>query len=871
AAPNWTAAAYDDSSWSQASGPGLGFEAGVPVAYWRFDEGAGTTMAEDASGNGHHGSLTGSAAFGAAGQSLQTETAVSFANTLGKVTIPHSPALNPATFTFAAWVYPAAATGDYQSVITSRRGTSPSIGYVLYITPGGSWTFWTRGNSGGWSTLDGPAVSFGQWSHVAISRDAAGMNRLFVNGSEVTAAAGSYAPNPSSPLHFGAGNHDGSQFRLNGRIDDATFWKTALGTTLIQQHRDATGGSFPTAAYGGHYQTNVQDAMETVNPGLYARYSFTLADPATLASLSLRVKYDDGFIAFLNGTEVVRKNAIGTRVHDSVADSDRSDSAAVVWEETDLTANGLPLLVAGQNTLAIHAMRRSLAHPDFLLTPELRTTRTETAAAGYFATATPGQANSALTSPGPEIMQVSHTPAEPLPDTSITVTARVKPRLAPIQSVSLTPRVQYNPEGAPLAMTDSGPWPGATDGSRLFTVIVPSSGGAAARQMFRYFLTATDSAARSWRAPFITDTSNDDGKSQSPQYYGTVVRDTTLGTPAMPVLQWFTQDVPNSDTRTGSRASCFYQGQFYDNIYVRQRGGYTSWGSQKFNFNRGDGLYVDEILGNVGEVNMNSAGADSTYLRPLLAFDLWRQCGHEAPAAHLVAMYRNGSFHRMSSMIEQVDEDLLERYGLDPEGALYKFVQRVGETPLPGGDYSNSPALGDTIYGVEKKTRLHEDLSDLNALVAGINQTDAAVRNAYLFRHLNIPNFVNFMAVRNLTGDGDTNRKNFYLHRDSNHSGEWRLIPWDKDFTFGVYYGGNTPNPWNATRTYYGDPGGTNQWCVLFEAGYQNPWIREMVARRIRQLADATIGPPGTPSETTLLEARLETIRATFTPLPTGV
>jgi hypothetical protein len=271
AAPNWTAAAYDDSSWSQASGPGLGFEAGVPVAYWRFDEGAGTTMAEDASGNGHHGSLTGSAAFGAAGQSLQTETAVSFANTLGKVTIPHSPALNPATFTFAAWVYPAAATGDYQSVITSRRGTSPSIGYVLYITPGGNWTFWTRGNSGGWSTLDGPAVSFGQWSHVAISRDAAGMNRLFVNGSEVAAAAGSYAPNPSSPLHFGAGNHDGSQFRLNGRIDDATFWKTALGTTLIQQHRDATGGSFPTAAYGGHYQTNVQDAMETVNPGLYAR------------------------------------------------------------------------------------------------------------------------------------------------------------------------------------------------------------------------------------------------------------------------------------------------------------------------------------------------------------------------------------------------------------------------------------------------------------------------------------------------------------------------------------------------------------------------------------------------------------------------
>ena len=79
-------------------------------------------------------------------------------------------------------------------------------------------------------------------------------------------------------------------------------------------------------------------------------------------------------------------------------------------------------------------------------------------------------------------------------------------------------------------------------------------------------------------------------------------------------------------------------------------------------------------------------------------------------------------------MIEQVDEDFLKRNDLDEEGALYKFVQRLGETPLAGGDYSNSPALGDTLYGVEKKTRLNEDLTDLNALVAGIKQTDAALR-----------------------------------------------------------------------------------------------------------------------------------------------
>ena len=221
-------------------------------------------------------------------------------------------------------------------------------------------------------------------------------------------------------------------------------------------------------------------------------------------------------------------------------------------------------------------------------------------------------------------------------------------------------------------------------------------------------------------------------------------------------------------------------------------------------------------------------------------------------------------------MIEQVDEDFLNRNNLDEEGALYKLVQRIGETPN-GNDYSNSPALGDTLYGIEKKTRLYENFADLDALVAGINQTDSAARNAFLFRHLNIPNFVNTMAARNLTGEGDMNRKNFYLHRDSNHSGEWRLFPWDKDFTFGVSYNTTVANPWQASKTYYCDPGGTNQWCVLFEAGLNNPQLRQMVARRIRHLADDILGPIGTAYNTTVFESRLESIRSGMLPLPTGV
>lgn len=869
ASPDWRSNSYDASGWELAAGSGLGFESGTATAYWPLDESAGSSVAVDATGNGYDGTLSGSATPGAAGHSPTTLNAVGFSGSLGKISVPYSPALNPETFTFAAWVRPQQSTGTYQAIVTSRQD-NPGRGYILYITPAGKWEFWT-GTGSGWNYCGSPAVEFGEWTHVAIVRRRNGDLRLYLNGVSAASRNGTgFGPNPGNPLHLGAGNQDGSLFRFDGTIDDATLWNHDIGELLIQTHRDNSGGTFPTPAYGGHYQTNVQASLETVNPGLYARHAFTVADPAVLASLQLRMKYDDGFVAYLNGAEVARRNLTGTRAFDSVADSDRSDTAAVVWEELDISSAGLPLIVPGLNTLAIHAMRRSLTHQDFLCNPELNATSTTGASDGYFASATPGQPNSHLTSPGPDITEVSHTPAEPLPGQAVTVTARVRPRFAQaIRSVTLVPRIQYNAESAPIAMTDAGPVEGATDDSRWFTGTIPNAGGAAARQMLRYYLTSSDTSSRTWRSPFITDTSNDDGKSQSPQYHGTVIGDPALAA-GMPVLQWFTQDVANSDTRTGCRASVFYQGKFYDNIYVRQRGGYTSAGSQKFNFNRGHGLFVDDTIGTVGEVNMNSAGADSSYLRPLLAFDLWRLSGHEGCFAHIVAMVRNGSFHRMSSMIEQVDEDFLNRYDLDENGALYKFVQRVGETPLPGGDYSNSPALGDTLYGVEKKTRLYENINDLDALVAGLNQTDPAARDAYLFRHLNIPNFVNFMAVRNLTGEGDMNRKNFYLYRDSEHSGEWRIFPWDKDLTFGSYYNESIANPWQASQTYYHDPSGTKQWCVLFEAGLNNPQIRAMVARRIRGLADGILGPIGTATNGSLLEARLETIRSGMLPLPEG-
>ena len=52
--------------------------------------------------------------------------------------------------------------------------------------------------------------------------------------------------------------------------------------------------------------TNVGAAMVGVSPTAFVRIPFTVADPARFNRVVLKLRYDDAFIAYINGTEVAR-------------------------------------------------------------------------------------------------------------------------------------------------------------------------------------------------------------------------------------------------------------------------------------------------------------------------------------------------------------------------------------------------------------------------------------------------------------------------------------------------------------------------------------------------------------------------------------
>lgn len=147
--------------------------------------------------------------------------------------------------------------------------------------------------------------------------------------------------------------------------------------------------------------TDLLDAMAN-SATAYVRVPFEIQTASSVFSLILSMQYDDGFVAYLNGTEIARANAPDDPAWDSDADGTNRDASAVVFEDFDVSEFA-PLVHTGSNVLAIHAMNTNVASDDFLMVPRLTTMqpgRVESTERGYIEAPTPGGPNGSTTYSG---------------------------------------------------------------------------------------------------------------------------------------------------------------------------------------------------------------------------------------------------------------------------------------------------------------------------------------------------------------------------------------------------------------------------------------------------------------------------------------
>jgi hypothetical protein len=193
------------------------------------------------------------------------------------------------------------------------------------------------------------------------------------------------------------GDRSGGGQSLDGRIDEVAIYARALSAAEVLQHYGAgtnrVGNSFFDIA------TDLRRSLLGINPGGFVRVPFSMTDTTGFSGLTLTLNYDDGFVAYLNGVELTRRNVPEAPAWNSAALAERTLADTLRPEVISLNSN-LDLLVNGDNVLAIHAMNARVDDDDFLVSPVFEAVRLDRLAPRYFASPTPGVPNTLPASRG---------------------------------------------------------------------------------------------------------------------------------------------------------------------------------------------------------------------------------------------------------------------------------------------------------------------------------------------------------------------------------------------------------------------------------------------------------------------------------------
>jgi len=382
---NWTGLLYNDAGWTSGV-TGIGYATGVGTgngelfAYWPIREGAGN-VASNLIAGGTHGTLHGAAwsTDPARGTVLNFNGADSYASA---GTIPPM-GQSTSNFTWSFWYRQSSVPNVNAVVLGNRAGGTQSPLQFIKFTPG-NFEYYRGGNIG----FIPYSIPTGSWRHLVVVKN--GPALAYYDNALQVGAASAGADVEGNPFYWGGDPGAPGEY-ADGMLDDISLWSTALTASQIALLH---GGASPLdlSGLGGQITTDVRDDMFSVNATAYLRVPFTVSDGATYSGLKLRIQYDDGFVAFLNGVEVARRNAPASAQWNSGATGERPASEATRFEEVDVSSH-LDVLENGANVLAIHGLNLSANDPDFLVLPELEATTIAGEGARYFGSPTPGAAN----------------------------------------------------------------------------------------------------------------------------------------------------------------------------------------------------------------------------------------------------------------------------------------------------------------------------------------------------------------------------------------------------------------------------------------------------------------------------------------------
>ena len=307
----------------------------------------------------------------------------------------------------------------------------------------------------------------------------------------------------------------------------------------------------------------------------------------------------------------------------------------------------------------------------------------------------------------------------------------------------------------------------------------------------------------------------------------------------LPVLHLNTDPGVNDDAYTP--ATITYRGHTFTGSEAKFRGATSRWYPKRsftLKFTKEDKFGDPDRAGGFNEkrkVVLITSFDDNSYVRQRLGYELWNRLdpsGHIRVQAYNVVVYLNGAYQGLYTLADHINDYLMEDFGYDQAGNLYKARDYDANWRRTSGVYFDAAGEAlpkNTLHdGFTKEEGMPEDgmpgaFDDLDAFVAWAADSSDADFARTIDSMIARKEYEDWWIWVSYINAGDSAGKNSYHYRDPLRADSvWHCVPWDLNASFG------------------------QDWQTLRNAADGSPpdaWFKHVNNLFFRILEDPTLGP----------------------------
>lgn len=238
---------------------------------------------------------------------------------------------------------------------------------------------------------------------------------------------------------------------------------------------------------------------------------------------------------------------------------------------------------------------------------------------------------------------------------------------------------------------------------------------------------------------------------------------------------------------------------------------------------------------NKHKIVLGSPFDDNSYVRQRLAFELWNLLdpAHVQVQSYLAVLYLDGQFWGVYTVMDHVDDELMDANGLGNDGHLYKTTNHHANFRATRA-FSDTPKQSLT-EGYEKKNGDPETgpgaFDDLVELISFVIESNDETFAAEIGTRMELGSYMDWqILITFLAGDDNAGKNTYHYHE---LGGPWHVIPWDFNATSGQDY--QTQRRSAADLDHY------ESMNRLFERFRAVPALREQLDARFREALETVL------------------------------